>query len=282
MRLPLKLLAFGVLATKTRLIHAGPCKPSPITSIDEYSSVIPTTIAVNSDTVTTQPSTLSGGTTTSAHSGDTSMTTLDKTYADSTTSWVSSTVTFSEVSSSTISAELSSTETLSESPTTIIEESTSTALSPSTTTSLEAPLGTTLTAIFLDEGYEKEAWLPLEDFGPAITSDVEKESSGALFGLEPGTSRLYAILPSGEKVYAASCTQCTQDSFYFLNEEQRASRYFVFFVKCTEGENRYLSCAPEVEGTLYEHLYFYEVGGWYMHTKNPDRTGRTVIEFRLG
>ncbi|KAG8356396.1 hypothetical protein FVEN_g5714 [Fusarium venenatum] len=284
MRLSFISLTLGLLAIQTRLIHAGPCKPSPITSADESSTIIPTTTAVNSDDGMSETSALSGETTTSDISGATGITTIDESYADSATSSVSSTVTLIETSITAISTELSSTETLIQSPATTIlpTESTSTALASSTTTSLEAPLGTTLNVIFVDEGYEKDVWLPVDDFGTSITSDVDKESSGALFGLEPATSRLYAVLPSGEKLYAASCTQCSRDSFKFLNEEQRAAGYFVFFVKCTEGDNRYLNCAPEAEGNPYPHMYFYELAGYYMHTRYSDRNGGTAIEFRLG
>ncbi|KAM0227312.1 hypothetical protein ACHAPO_011667 [Fusarium lateritium] len=230
-----------------------------------------------------ETSALGGETTASDIPGATSTTIIDESYTDSATSSVSSTVTLIDTSITAISTELSSTETLSQSPTTTIfpQESTTTALAPSTT-SVEAPLGTSPNVIYLDECYEKEVWLPVEDYETSITSDVEKESSGALFGLESPTSRLYAVFPNGEKRYAASCTQCSRDTFKFLNEEQRVSGYFVFFVKCTEGENRYLSCAPEAEGTIYSHMYFYEVDGYYMHTRYPDRDGRRAIEFRLG
>ncbi|KAM0489519.1 hypothetical protein ACHAP8_012497 [Fusarium lateritium] len=240
-------------------------------------------MAVNSDDGMSETSTLSGETTTSDISGATSITIIDESYADSATSSVSSTATLFETSIAAISTELSSTETLSQSPTATIlrKESTSTALAPSTT-SVEAPLGTSPNVIYLDECYEKEVWLPVEDYETSITSDVEKESSGALFGLEPTTSRLYAVLPSGEKRYAASCTQCSRDSIWFFNEEQRAARYFVRFLKCTEGDNRYLNCGVEVEGDPYTRMYFYEVAGYYMQTQYSDLNGGAAIQFRFG
>ncbi|KAK6720951.1 hypothetical protein SNK05_004045 [Fusarium graminearum] len=263
------------------LIIAGPCKPSSITSIGHYSSIT----SADTATIPSEASTISGDVTTSVIAEAISSTTRDESYDDSTTSAVSTATTLSAATTTTILPELSGTETLSGTQTTTFlpEEPTSTALAISTT-SVEPPLGTTLTAVFIDGGYEKEAWLPMDPSAyVSITSNEDTESAGALFGLEAGTSRLYAILPSGEKRYAATCVQCSGGSFAFYTEEERTAGYFVFWAICTEGENRYLSCTSENGvSNSYPHMYFYEVEGNYFQTRYPDRWGRAAVEFRLG
>ncbi|KAM0393096.1 hypothetical protein ACHAPZ_010561 [Fusarium culmorum] len=282
MRFSLKSFAFGLLSMQACLTIAGPCKPSSFTSIGHYFSIASAATA----TILSEASIISGDVTTSAIFEDMSSTTRDESYDDPTTSTVSITANLSAATTTTILPEISGTEPLSGTQTTtfLSEEPTSTALAISTTTSVEAPLGTTLTAVFIDEGYEKEAWLPM-DPSPyvVITSNEDTESAGALFGLEAGTSRLYAILPSGEKRYAATCVQCSGGGFAFYTEEERAGGYFVFWAICTEVENRYLSCTPENgDRNSYPHMYFYEVGGNYWQTRYPDRRGQTAVEFRLG
>jgi hypothetical protein len=187
-------------------------------------------------------------------------------------------------------SELSSTATLGEALTTTApsEPSSSNALLDDvTTTPIDMPLGTTLTAILVQDGSEGKAFLPMDDAdfeNSYIINDPTAKLAGALFGLDPETSRLYAILPSGEKLYAVSCIQCSGYQFRFLNEEQRQSEYFVAYARCTEGENRNLNCIPE-GGTdsSYPYMHFYQSQGVrYFQTRDSGRRGQPAVEFRLG
>ncbi|KAF5252027.1 hypothetical protein FANTH_2981 [Fusarium anthophilum] len=195
------------------------------------------------------------------------------------------------VSTSTTVSELSTTVKFNEPETTtsLSEVLTSTGLphSTMTTTSIDIPLGTTLTAISVQDGSEVNAFLPMDDDDYEdgyIISDPDAKSAGALFGLEPETSRLYAIFPSDEKLYAVSCTQCSNYGFRLMNEEKRQSEYFVAYAKCTEGENRYLDCIPEGgEDSSYPYMYFYQVGSFrYYQAHDSGRFGQPAVEFRSG
>ncbi|KAF5642048.1 hypothetical protein F52700_3230 [Fusarium sp. NRRL 52700] len=257
MRILTQSLFVALLSTHADFVHAGPCKPSRTLSATE--TIYTATIAqsLTATTVGELPTT---------------------------------TVPTGESTSMTV-PQLSTTVTLGEPSTTssLFEVSTSTGLpdSSTTTTSIDIPLGTTLTAISVQDDTEVNAFLPMDDDdyeNGYIISDPNAKSAGALFGLDPETSRLYAVLPNGEKLYAVSCTQCSSYGFRFLNEEKRQSEYFVAYARCTEGENRYLDCAPEGgEETSYPYMYFYQVGSFhYYQSRDSGRSGWPAVEFRLG
>ncbi|KAF4498929.1 hypothetical protein FAGAP_4876 [Fusarium agapanthi] len=250
-------LIVALLSTQAGLVYAGPCKPSGTIATTE---TIHTTAIAKLSTATTTGEPL----TATAPTG---------------------------VSTSTTVSELSTTVTLDEPSitTSLSEVLTSTGLPDSTTTtiSIDIPLGTTLTAVSVQDGSEVNAFLPMDDDdyeNGYIISDPNAKSAGALFGLDPETSRLYAIFPSGEKLYAVSCTQCSNYGFRFMNEEKRQSEYFVAYARCTEGENRYLDCIPESgEASSYPYMYFYQVGTFrYYQARDSGRFGQPAVEFRLG
>ncbi|KAF5658622.1 hypothetical protein FCIRC_12830 [Fusarium circinatum] len=255
MRILTQSLIVALLSTQPGVVYAGPCKPSGITATTE---TIYTTAIAKSSTATT-----AGEPSTTAHAG---------------------------VSTSTTVSELSTTVTLNEPSTTtsLSDVLTSTGLpdSTTTTTSIDIPLGTTLTAISVQDGSEVSAFLPMDDDyeDGYIIGDPNAKSAGALFGLEPETSRLYAVFPNGEKLYAVSCTQCSNYGFRFMNEEKRQSEYFVAYARCTEGESRYLDCIPEDgETSPYPYMYFYQVGSFrYYQARDSGRFGQPAVEFRLG
>ncbi|KAF5550334.1 hypothetical protein FNAPI_7757 [Fusarium napiforme] len=282
MHVLLKSLTFVLLPAQARFAYGGPCKPSSSTSNSQVSTV---TTAID-EISTSQSATISTVLTSEINSA----TTLDM-YSTLTTGSELSVTTLSPATSISLTvSELSSTATLDEASTTTAssEFSTSTALPEAvTTTSIDIPLGTTLTAILVQDGSEVNAFLPMDDDNyenSYIISDPTAKSAGALFGLDRDTSRLYAILPSGEKLYAVSCIQCSGYQFRFLNEEQRQSEYFVAYARCTEGENRYLNCIPEGgPDSSYPYMYFYRSQGVrYFQTRDSGRYGQPAVEFRLG
>ncbi|KAF5562232.1 hypothetical protein FPHYL_5759 [Fusarium phyllophilum] len=282
MHVLLKSLIFVLLPAQAHFAYGGPCKPSSSTSIGQVFTVT---------TASDEISTFRSATISTILSSETnSATTLEISSILTTGSELPVTTVSTATSLSLAVSELSSTTTLGEASTTTAPSgfSTSNALPDAvTTTSIDIPLGTTLTAILVQDGSEVNAFLPMDDVNyenSYIISDPTAKSAGALFGLDPETSRLYAILPNGERLYAVSCIQCSGYQFRFLNEEQRQLEYFVAYARCTEGENRYLNCIPEggPEGS-YPYMYFYQIQGVrYFQTRDSGRRGQPAVEFRLG
>ncbi|KAF4970274.1 hypothetical protein FSARC_2652 [Fusarium sarcochroum] len=259
---------------KRGFAFAGPCKPrttsggvTATTTLDESSTT--TTLSEESTTTLAEE-------TSTVTLSDASTTTL----AD-----LSTTITLSEASTTTVAettttllSEESTTTTAGETTTTtFVEESTTTTLAQTTTTTTIGFEGTPLAAIF-DDGDELYGYVRSD--GGYLSSN-EEGSTPAIFAIEPDTSRLFATLSDGSKLY--SMTVIPDGPIYSLvfdTAENIETYDFYHFITCIEDADHFLSC--QSEGGPTDITWYYTAGNQiYYGTDISGFHQYQILRFRI-
>ncbi|KAM0344768.1 hypothetical protein ACHAPU_007141 [Fusarium lateritium] len=181
------------------------------------------------------------------------------------------------VESTTTAPSDASTTTFSEMYTTTTEDSTTTTAAETTTTTM-SPEVTPLLMVFEDGRSDLGGYMPSQ--GGFIGSDPEG-ATAAVFGLEDGTSRLYATLPDGSKLYCM--TVIPDGSNYgliFETAEVIESTSVYHFVTCAEVADGFLDCQSESGPTPIVY-YYAESNMKYYGNSDPNFSSSPVVRFKF-
>ncbi|KAF4336871.1 hypothetical protein FBEOM_9251 [Fusarium beomiforme] len=247
---------------------ASPCKPLPSSS-----AAVTTTAGATSATslVTEETSTL----------------VVSEPWTTTTASEETTTIVVSEAPITTTLAELSTSVTLSQDEgttttllTTLAEESTTTTVAATTTTS-SPPVITNLAAVRTDNDETLETWLQPYNTYNHLTSDDTIASGHATFGLEPGTSRLYATFPDGSKLFAqTSFPNSNNYAFIFTTKENVDNLSWYDFITCSERADGYLDCQSETSHTPIYWYYADDIKLYYMEG-SPTLFDYPTVKFKF-
>ncbi|KAJ4243477.1 hypothetical protein NW762_014808 [Fusarium torreyae] len=287
MRFSIQSLTFCLLSTQAGLAFAGPCKPrttssGAITTTTLAEASTTTTVSEESATTLVQDTTITVGE--ESTTGFTGLSTT-ATLSDETTTTLadlSTTITLGDVSTTTTFAEESTTETAAETTTTtFVEESTTTTLAETTTTTTAMGFeGTPLSAIF-DDGSEMKGYLGERDSNGAFVKSTEEGSVPAIFSLEPETSRLFATLSDGSKLYAVTVIPDGPNYALIFDVAENIEAYnFYHYVTCTEDDDKLLSCQSEGGQTAIS-WYYTDDNQVYYGTRYPEGLTYPFVRFRI-
>ncbi|KAF4987228.1 hypothetical protein FGRMN_10479 [Fusarium graminum] len=181
------------------------------------------------------------------------------------------------VGSTTTAPSDASTTTFSEVVTTTAEETTTTIAAETTTTTVSPDI-TPLLMVFEDGRDNLGGYMPSQ--GGFIGSDSEG-ATAAVFGLEAETSRLYATLPDGSKLYCMTVIPDGSNYGLIFNTAEAIENVDVYhYVTCAEATDGFLDCQSESGPTPIVY-YYAESNKKYYGNSNPDFDSEPIVRFKF-